>query len=143
MNCLLDTNVLSEATRARPDARVAGWLSARHALSLFISVVSVAEIRKGILLLPEGKKKRKLERWMEMELLPAFAGRILPLGAEEMNEWATLQAEGERNGRRLPVVDSLIAATARCHGLTLATRNIQDFRHCRIPVLDPWAEEKR
>ena len=143
MNYLLDTNVLSEATRAQPDARVAGWLSARPSRALFISVVSVAEILKGILLLPEGKKKRKLEGWLESDLLPAFAGRVLPLGEEEMREWAAVQADAEKSGRRLPVVDSLIAATARCHGLTIATRNIDDFRHCKIPVLNPWAEEKR
>ena len=143
MNYLLDTNVLSEATRPRPDARAAAWLSARPALTLFISVVSIAEIRKGILLLPEGKKRAKLENWLESELLPAFANRVIPLGEAEMNEWAALQASAEKSGHRLPAVDSLIAATARCHGLTLATRNIHDFRHCRIPVLDPWAEEER
>jgi len=143
LNYLLDTNVLSEATRAQPDARVAEWLSARSADTLFISMVSVAEIRKGILLLSEGKKRRKLEGWLESELLPAFSGRVLPLGEEEMSEWATMQAEAEKRGHRLSVIDSLIAATARCHGLTIATRNIHDFRHCKIPVLDPWAEEKR
>ena len=143
MNYLLDTNVLSEATRAQPDPRVAGWLAARPALALFISVVSVAEIRKGILLLPEGRKKRKLEGWLESDLLPAFVGRVLPLGEEEMREWATVQADAEKSGHRPPVVDSLIAATARCHGLTIATRNIDDFRHCKIPFLNPWAEEKR
>lgn len=142
MNYLLDTNVLSEATKPRPDARAAAWLSARPALALFVSVVTIAEIRKGILLLPEGKKRTKLEGWLESELLPAFADRVIPLGGAEMNEWAALQADAEKRGYRLPVVDSLIAATARCHGLALATRNTHDFRHCGIPVLDPWAEEK-
>jgi predicted nucleic acid-binding protein len=118
-------------------------MSVRPAATLFISVVSVAEIRKGILLLPEGKKRQKLAAWLERELLPAFAGRMLLLGEEEMNEWAALQAEAEADGFRLPVVDSLIAATARCHGLTIATRNTQDFRQCGVPVLNPWLEEKR
>lgn len=143
MNYLIDTNVLSEATRPQPDARVAAWLRARPAVTLFISVISVAEIRKGILLLPEGKKRAKLEIWLESGLLPAFAGRVIPLGETEMNEWAALQAVAEKCGHRLPVVDSLIAATARCHGLTLATRNLHDFRHCGIPVLDPWTEATR
>jgi len=141
LNYLLDTNVLSEATRTQPDVRVATWLRAQPALTLFVSVVSVAEIRKGILLLPEGKKRKKLEGWLESDLLPAFSNRVIPLGGAEMNEWAELQANAEKNGHRLPVVDSLIAATARCHGITLATRNIHDFRYCGIPVLDPWAEE--
>jgi toxin FitB len=143
LNYLLDTNVLSEATKLQPDARAAAWLRARPALTLFLSVVSIAEIRKGILLLSEGKKRTKLESWLESELLPAFANRVIPLGETEMNEWARLQADAEKSGHRLPVVDSLIAATARCHGLTLATRNTHDFRHCGIPVLDPWAEEKQ
>jgi predicted nucleic acid-binding protein len=138
LNYLLDTNVLSEATRPHPDARAAAWLGSRPSLTLFVSLVSIAEIRKGILLLPEGRKRTKLGSWLESELLPAFANRVIPLGDVEMKEWASLQAETEKKGHRLPVVDSLIAATARCHGLTLATRNIQDFRHCGIPVLSPW-----
>ncbi|MCX6970708.1 MAG: type II toxin-antitoxin system VapC family toxin [Verrucomicrobia bacterium] len=140
MNFLLDTNILSEGTRPQPDARAGAWLNARPALTLFVSIVSIAEIRKGILLLPEGKKKTKLGGWLESELLPAFANRVIPLGEAEMNEWAALQADAEKKGHRLPVVDSLIAATARCHGLTLATRNSHDFRHCGIPVHNPWAE---
>ena len=141
MNFLLDTNVLSEATRPQPDVRVAEWLGARAALTLFVSIVSIAEIRKGILLLPVGRKRTKLGNWLESELLPAFANRVIALGEAEMNEWASLQADTEKKGRRLPVVDSLIAATARCHGLTIATRNIQDFRHCGVPVFNPWDEK--
>lgn len=143
MNYLLDTNILREATKTRPDAHAAAWLSARPALTLFVSLVSIAEIRKGILLLPEGKKRTKLGSWLESELLPAFASRVIPLGGAEMNEWAALQAEAEKKGHRLPVVDSLIAATARCHGLALATRNIQDFCDCGIPVINPWEEKLR
>jgi predicted nucleic acid-binding protein len=137
LNYLLDTNVLSEATRPVPDAHVASWLSDQPALTLFVSLVSIAEIRKGILLLPDGKKRTKLESWLESELLPAFANRVIPLGEAEMNEWASLQADAEK-GHRLPVVDSLIAATARSHRLTLATRNVQDFRDCGVPVHNPW-----
>jgi len=138
LNYLLDTNVLSEATRARPDTQVAEWLSSKSSLALYVSVVSIAEIRKGILLLPEGKKRKKLEGWMTSELLPSFAGRVLPLGEEEMSEWAALLAGAEKAGHKLPVVDSLIAATARCHGLTLVTRNTNDFQHCHITLYDPW-----
>jgi predicted nucleic acid-binding protein len=143
LNYLLDTNILCEATRPHPDAHAAAWLSARPALTLFVSLVSIAEIRKGILLLPEGKKRAKLGSWLESELLPAFASRVIPLGEAELNEWAALQADAEKKGHRLPVVDSLIAATARCHGLTLATRNIQGFCHCGISVHNPWEETKR
>ena len=140
MNYIVDTNVLSEATNARPDTRVAGWLAARSAHALFVSVVSIAEIRRGILLLPSGKRKGRLERWLDSDLLPAFAGRLLPLGEHEMNTWAELQASAEKAGRKIPVIDSLLAATAKCHGLTIATRNVDDFRHCEVPVINPWAE---
>lgn len=142
MSYLLDTNVLSEATRAKPDGRVAGWLASISDLASFISVVSVAEIRKGILLLPAGKKRTKLEVWFESELLRAFAGRVLPLGELEMSEWAQIQAQAEKSGRPLPMVDSLVAASARCHGLTVATRNIRDFQGCMVSVYDPWSGEK-
>ena len=141
MNYLLDTNILCEATKPHPDANAAEWLSAQPSLTLFVSLVSIAEIRKGILLLPEGKKRTKLGIWLESELLPAFASRVIPLGEAEMNEWAELQADAEKKGHRLPVVDSLIAATARCHGLTLATRKIQDFLHCEIAIHNPWSEK--
>jgi len=143
LNYLLDTNVLSEATREQPDGLVAAWLSERKTEECYISVVSVAEIRKGILMLPQGKKRKKLENWLAEELLPAFIERVITLGEEEMNTWAMLQVEAEKEGRNLPVVDSLIAATARCHELTLATRNIQGFQHCKIPVLNPWIKQKR
>ena len=143
MNYLLDTNVLSEATRAKPDACVEKWLSRRPSGSCFISVISMAEIRKGILLLPRGKKRQELEAWFDGELLPAFEGRTLILGEDEMSVWAILQADAEKAGHRLPAMDSLIAATARCHGLTLATRNTDDFRHCGIPVLNPWSHKER
>jgi len=139
LNFLVDTNVLSEATKARPDVRVARWLEVSPAHALFVSVISIAEIRKGVLLLPSGKRRGKLERWLDSDLRPAFAGRLLTLGEQEMNAWAELQASAEKAGRRIPVIDSLLAATARCHGLTIATRNVDDFRHCGVPVINPWA----
>ena len=140
MNYLVDTNVLSEATKARPDPRVAAWLAARPAHALFVSVVSIAEIRKGVLLLPAGKRRRNLERWLDSDLLPAFAGRVIPLGEREMNVWAELQARAETAGRKIPAIDSLLAAAAKCHGLAIATRNVDDFRHCEVRVINPWTE---
>lgn len=140
MNYLVDTNVLCEATKARPDPRVAAWLEARPAHEFFVSVVSVAEIRKGVLLLPAGTRRRKLERWLDSDLLPAFAGRLISLGEQEMNAWAELQASAEKAGRKIPVIDGFLAATAKCHGLKIATRNVNDFRHCGVPVMNPWTE---
>jgi len=103
--------------------------------------MTVAEIRKGILLMSEGKKRRSLEAWLESELLPAFSERILPLGDDEMRHWSILQATAEKHGNKLPVVDSLIAATARCHNLIVATRNANDFHHSDVPVINPWLSQ--
>lgn len=143
MNYLLDTNVLCEATKPRPDAKLTRWLAAQASSSLFTSVVPLAEIRKGVFLLPEGKKRRSLEHWLESDLLPAFSGRILALGEEEMWHWAVLQAEGERLGHRISAMDSLIAATARCHGLAIATRNVADFKNCRVRTFNPWSDDEK
>ena len=121
VNYLLDTNVISEATRAKPDACVAEWLSRRSSGSCYISVISTAEIRKGILLLSRGKKRQELEAWFTGELLPAFEERLLTLGEDEMSVWATLQADAEKAGHRLPAMDSLIAATALHGGWPLIT----------------------
>lgn len=140
MNYLVDTNVLSEATRPHPDGNVAAWLDSQSAHELFVSVVSIAEIQKGIFLLPVGQRKKKLEHWLDHDLLPSFAGRVIPLGEQEMTAWAKLQAQVERTGRMLPMVDSLLAATALCHGFTIATRNVEDFRHSEVQVINPWVE---
>ena len=140
MNYLLDTNVLSEVTKPRPDAQVLTWLSSRISSSLFVSVVSIAEIRKGVLMLPAGRKRQSLEQWLENDLCSAFSGRILPLGEEEMMAWSFLQADGEKRGLRMPAMDSLIAATARCHALAIVTRNTGDFKNCQIHTVNPWQE---
>ncbi|MDX6766606.1 MAG: type II toxin-antitoxin system VapC family toxin [Candidatus Methylacidiphilales bacterium] len=140
MNYLIDTNVLCESTRPQPDIKVERWLRGLPTTCQFISVISVAEIRKGVLMLSGGKKRRALEAWLDEQLLPAFEGRILPLGEEEMLHWARMQAEAGLKGNPLPVVDSLIAATAKCHALVLATRNTADFRHCQIKIHNPWVD---
>lgn len=91
-------------------------------------------------MLPTGKRRRNLERWLDSCLMAAFAGRLLLLGEQEMNVWAQLQASTEKAGRKIPVVDCLLAATAKCHNLTIATRNVDDFRYCEVPVINPWDE---
>jgi len=143
VNYLLDTNVLCEATKPKPDAKLTRWLAAQASPSLFTSVVPVAEVRKGVLLLPEGRKRRSLEHWLENDLLPAFSGRIFALEEEEMWHWEALQAKGERLGHRMSAMNSLIAATARCHGLAIATRNVGDFKHCHVRIFNPWEEEDK
>jgi predicted nucleic acid-binding protein len=138
VNFLLDTNVVSEAMRKQPSARVLNWIAAQIEESLFISAITVGELRRGSLLLGDGKKRKALLRWIETGIKAEFAGRILPVDSAVMERWADLEASTVKAGRRLPVMDSLIAATALAHGLILATRNVPDFEAAGVQLLDPW-----
>jgi predicted nucleic acid-binding protein len=138
MNYLLDTHVVSEATRKQASAAVLEWMAAQNAESLFISAITLGELQRGALLLGVGKKRKALLRWIETGIKVDFAGRILPVDGLVMEHWAQLEATIVQTGRRLPVMDSLLAATALTHGLTLATRNVADFQDRGVPLLDPW-----
>lgn len=136
MTCLADANVLSEATRPAPDARVLAWLE-RHEADLWLSAITVGELRRGVALYPHGRKRAALARWLA-EVLEAFGDRIVPVDRAVAEAWGEHHAAQERQGRRLPVLDSLLAATARVHGFTVATRNTADFPG--VPVVNPWDE---
>jgi predicted nucleic acid-binding protein len=124
---LLDTNVLSEFARAQPaDEQVDGWLKATPEETLFASVLTFAEIRRGIELLPVGKRRDQLEEW-ERDLETSFAGRLLPVTKDVGDRWTVLSAQAQRRGTPLGVVDGLIAATGLVHNLTVVTRNAKDF----------------
>ncbi len=131
----MDANVLCEATRPQAEARVLDWLD-RHDAELHVSVIALGEILKGIHLLAEGRKRRRLQTWFA-ELEASFDGRVLLLDQPVMREWAALYARHQRAGRLLSSFDSLLAATASLHGLTLVTRNEADFPP-EIPLLNPW-----
>ena len=136
---LLDTNIVSEFNRTGPpDERVRQWLVSVPLDSLHISVVTLGEIRFGIDLLPAGKRRAQLEQWMEREFPSWFEGRILPVDEEVVKQWASLAADRQRQGKPLPNFDGLIAATALQHGLTLATRDVNDFRDLGITLFNPW-----
>jgi len=135
---LLDTNIPSELTYPRPEPLVKRWLDEVDDELLFFSVISLAEICKGIAKLPESKKRTQLQDWLDVTLRPWFAGRILPITepiAERLGRWA---GEGEANGRTIKLADGLIAATAQEHDLTVVTRNVKDFAAFGISVLNPW-----
>lgn len=135
---LLGTNVPSELTRPKPEPEVIQWLDDADDLRLFLSVVSLGEIFKGITVLPEGKRRQQLQQWVVETLRPWFDGRILPVSESVAERWGVLAGECQLTGRPLNVADGLIAATALEHGLTVVTRNVKDFSNLGVSVLDLW-----
>jgi len=135
---LLDTNIPSELTRPAPDRRVEQWLDAIEDEHLFLSVVSLGEIFKGLAILPESKRRQELQRWLDETLRPWFQGRILPLTESIAERWGLLAGECQLKGRPLKVADGFIAATALEHGLTVATRNVRDFADLGVKLFNPW-----
>lgn len=138
MSFLIDTNVVSEPTRRQPEPRVLDWFAAQPSEALFISALTLGELRRGILLLDEGRKRRALLRWLEQEVEPGFGGRVVTVDAKVMRVWAELQARAVHSGRALPVMDGLFAASALAHDLTLVTRNTADFVATGVKLLNPW-----
>jgi len=136
---LIDTNVLSEYNRTgSPDLGVKRWLETTNRQSQHVSVITLAEIQKGIELLAEGKRRVQLEQWLKQDLEAWFSGRILPVDRQVAGRWASLVAQGTRAGRPLPTVDSLIAATALAYDLTIVTRNTRDFDGIGATTINPW-----
>ena len=137
---LVDTNVPSELTRESPDARVVAFLRKVRKESLFLSVMTLGEICKGIDLLPASQKRDALQDWLEVEVRSWYAGRILPVTESIAERWGHLAARGKQQGIAVKVVDAVIAATALEHGLTLVTRNVKDFAGLGVDLLNPWDE---
>src|ERR1017187_9467418 len=137
---LIDTNVLSEYNRrGGPDAGVKHWLETTERQSQHVSVITLAEIQKGIELLAVGKRRAQLEQWLTQDLEAWFSGRVLHVDRQVSRRWASLMAQGVRIGRPLPTVDSLIAAIALAHDFTIVTRNVRDFEGTGAATLNPWA----
>jgi len=135
---LVDTNIPSELTRERPDARVASFLQRTDKQSMFLGVMTIGEICKGIAALPASHKRTSLQAWLDSDVRTWFAGRILPVSEEIAEHWGMLAASAKQRGTPLAVVDGVIAATALHHGLTLVTRNLKDFANLGIDLLNPW-----
>lgn len=136
---LIDTNVLSEYNHpAGPDAGVKTWLENTDRSEQYVSVLTLAEIQKGIQLLAAGRRRAQLEDWLRGELERWFEGRVLAVDRAVGSQWAMLVAAGLRNGRPFPAFDSLIAATALAYGLTLVTRNLRDFEGSGLKTLNRW-----
>lgn len=133
---LLDTNVILERGKPKPDKRVLAWLETITPLDIYISVLTMGELRTGIEMRENVQEKQQLQLWYEDDLQMELFNRVLSVGMEEVHHWAYLRAN---TPRKLPAIDGLLAATAVAHHLTLATHNIKDF--CHIPglqIFDPW-----
>jgi predicted nucleic acid-binding protein len=135
---LLDTNVISELTKLRPESKVVSWLHATSEDLLYLSVFTIGEIRKGIDSLPRSNKRALLESWLANDLVLRFAGRILEVNLDIAERWGLISAQAKVAGAPLAVIDGLMAATALHHNLTLVTRNTKDARVAGINTLNPW-----
>jgi hypothetical protein len=136
---LLDTSVISELVRKSPHLPVLEWIGAQDETSLYLSVVTIGEIEKGIARLPASARKTKLQSWVRRDLVERFGARLLPIDIRVSTRWGALSGESEKRGQPLPVIDSLIAATALVHGFAVVTRNVEDFKRCGVACVNPWA----
>jgi predicted nucleic acid-binding protein len=141
LNFLLDTNVVSEWARPRPNAGIIAWLAEADEDRLFVSVVTLAELRYGIERMASGKRRWRLEEWLRDELPLRFEGRVLSVETAIADVWGRVVAEREATGRRIEAMDALIAATVEVHDLTLVTRNTSDFEATVRSMVNPWTEE--
>jgi len=135
---LLDTCLISELVKKVPNSAVVSWLDEQDEQSLFLSVLTIGELQKGISKLLDSPRKDELQAWIEHDLALRFMGRIIDIEMEVVLIWGRLQGESERKGESLPVMDSLIAATAKAHGLVVVTRNVKDIERCQVRVCNPW-----
>ncbi len=138
MKWLLDTCVVSELVRPKPDPAVVAWVRNQQEEHLFLSVLTLGELRKGIQRLPDSHKRVRLENWLDRDLKLRFAGRWLTVDEEVAERWGLVTADAVRRGVGVPVLDGLIAATALVHGMTVVTRNTTDIRSTGVLFLNPW-----
>lgn len=139
---LLDTNVLSELRRPRPDANVVAFVAAKPLDDLYVSAVTLAEIRFGIELVADIGRRTELNDWLTHKVRPMFDQRVLPVTENIMFKWRLLVEEGRQAGHTFSQPDLIIAATALEHGLTVVSRDTSDYEKTRVAVLNPWRSEK-
>jgi toxin FitB len=137
---LLDTNVLSELRRPRPEPKVLAFIAAQPLESLYISTVTLAEIRFGIEVVPDAVRRSELTGWLNQKVRPMFEQRVLAISEEVMFKWRLLVEEGRRSGHTFSQPDLIIAATGQHHGLTIVSRDAAEFARARVAVFNPWIE---
>lgn len=135
---LLDTNVVSELIKPKPDDNVIRWVEETDESILFLSVLTLGEIRQGVERLRSGRRRGRLESWLQVDLPSRFQGRILPVHEAIADRWGRVSAIAAAKGKPAPVIDGLLAATALHHNLTLVTRNSSDIVGTGVPTLNPW-----
>ena len=138
MSYLLDTNVVSEWVKLRPEPKVINWLTEVDEDRVFISVATLAELRHGVERLPASRRRTRLDEWLRHDLPARFEGRVFPIDEAIAAAWGVIVARREAKGRPIGVMDAWIAATAETHQLTLVTRNTEDFREAVRSTLNPW-----
>jgi predicted nucleic acid-binding protein len=138
MNYLLDTCIVSELIKNKPNKKVVSWIDSIDEMKLFLSVITIGEIEKGLSKLPNSKRKTLISEWLHEDLLIRFNNRIISLDIDTLFQWGKMSAALEQEGLKMPSIDSLIAATAKQNNFCLVTRNVNDFENCRIKLLNPW-----
>ncbi len=139
MRYLVDTCVISEITRPRPHSAVIEWLNSQDANDLHVSVLAFAELEKGVARLPASRKKERLERWLQDDIKKRFADHLFDVNLGIAELWGRIQAEAERRGKPLPVIDGLVAATAIANDCVVVTRNVADFERAGARTVNPWS----
>lgn len=137
---VIDTNVVSEMMKASPSLSVIRWLNRQDAAKLFITTVTIAEVTYGLESMPDGRRRAKLERGFERLISGGFRGRVLALDEASAREYGVLMGRRKRLGHPMSVLDGLIAAVTRTHGMALATRNTRDFDDCSLDLIDPFGQ---
>ena len=138
MGYLIDTCVISELVRPEPHAGVVEWISRMDENRLFLSVLTLGELHKGVAKLKDAARARRLRSWLEQDVMARFEGRILPVDVSVARWWGKLTGEALTRGLTLPVIDALLAATAHRHALFVVTRNTKDLERCGVEIINPW-----
>ena len=137
---LLDTNILSELRRQKPEPKVLAFVAAQPLDLLYVSSATIAEIRFGIELVTDPTRRAELNEWLKHKVRPIFEQRVLTISEDVMFRWQLMVEDGRKAGHTFSQPDLIIAATAFHHGLTVVTRDVSDYERARVPVLDPWVE---
>jgi toxin FitB len=138
MSYLIDTCCISELVKKKPNPTVVKWFEDMDELSMYVSVITFGELRKGIEKLPDSEKKKELNQWVKEDLSIRFKNRVLDVSIKEVNEWGKLLANAEKNGTPIPAIDALIAATAIANDLIVVTRNTKDMKSAGVELTNPW-----